>query len=410
MMILLGAGSLADAREIHDSVEVYFRQSKANIDPAFGNNGSHIDSLISEMPRSGHYRVKGIRVVGAASPEGTVSINRRLSELRARSIFDYLSSYAALPDSVAEFIFVGRDWEGLRRLCEADPAMPGRSDVLALLDNEILPALASGKADSSSSLARLKSIGGGVPYAYMYSRMFPALRTSVLYIDYAPVRTFSLIPPTAIPVVGGYMAPTPHGLILPPAEAPRKPFYMALKSNMLYDILALPSIGAEFYLGKNYSVVANWTYGWWKTDRRHRYWRAYGGDVALRRWFGSAAARKPLTGHHIGIYGGAFTYDFEWGGKGYMGGRPGGTLWDRCMVTAGIEYGYSLPVGQRINIDFTIGIGYIGGTYVDYVPEGDYYMWQSTHHLNWFGPTKAEISLVWLIGHGNKNAVKGGFR
>ena len=104
------------------------------------------------------------------------------------------------------------------------------------------------------------------------------------------------------------------------------------------------------------------------------------------------------------------TYDFEFGGKGWMGGIPGGTLWDRCNTVAGIEYGYSLPIGRRLNIDFTIGVGYMGGKLVDYVPGNGFYIWQKTRHFNWFGPTKAEISLVWLIGRGNYNAKKGGLK
>lgn len=148
-------------------------------------------------------------------------------------------------------------------------------------------------------------------------------------------------------------------------------------------------------------------YGWWDIDRTHYYWRAYGGTLGARRWFGKAARRKPLTGHHVGVYAGIVTYDFELGGRGYMGGKPHGTLWDRFNVVAGVEYGYSLPVSRRLNIDFSIGIGYLGGTYYEYVPKDRYYIWQSTHRLRWFGPTKAEISLVWLVGRGNYNSRKG---
>ena len=91
-----------------------------------------------------------------------------------------------------------------------------------------------------------------------------------------------------------------------------------------------------------------------------------------------------------------------------MGGLPGRTLWDRCMSMGGIEYGYSLPIARRLNIDFTIGIGYMGGKYIKYIPDKGRYLWQSTHKLNWFGPTKAEVSLVWLIGNGNYNSPKKG--
>lgn len=187
-----------------------------------------------------------------------------------------------------------------------------------------------------------------------------------------------------------------------------KPFYMDIRTNMLYDALLIPNIGAEFYLGKNWSTVANWMYGWWKTDRRHWYWRAYGGDIALRKWLGRASKKKPLTGHHIGVYGQIFTYDIETGSRGYMGGKPGGTLWDKMNYAAGVEYGYSFPVARRVNIELSLGMGYWGGTYHEYKPEDSCYVWQSTKQRHWFGPTKAEVSLVWLIGHGNYNKKKGG--
>ena len=50
------------------------------------------------------------------------------------------------------------------------------------------------------------------------------------------------------------------------------------------------------------------------------------------------------------------------------------------------------------------------GDYLEYVPEGRRYVWQATKRHSWVGPTKAEISLVWLIGRGNYNDRKGGDR
>ena len=136
----------------------------------------------------------------------------------------------------------------------------------------------------------------------------------------------------------------------------------------------------------------------------------YGGDIAVRKWLGKRAAGKPLTGHHLGVYGQVFTYDFEWGGTGYMGGEPGGTLWDKGNYAVGVEYGYSLPVARRLNIDFTIGVGYWGGKYYTYSPLDGHDVWESTKNRHWFGPTKAEISLVWLLGRGNSNNRKGGMK
>ena len=185
---------------------------------------------------------------------------------------------------------------------------------------------------------------------------------------------------------------------------------MALKTNMLYDALLVPNVGAEFYVGGGWTVGGGWMYAWWKKGDAHRYWRIYGGELAVRRYFGRRAAEKPLTGHHAGVYGQMLTYDFQNGGRGYMGGVPGGTLFEKANYAAGLEYGYSLPVGRRLNIDFTIGVGYMWGRYMEYRRIDDCDVWQSTRRRRWFGPTKAEISLVWLLGRDNYNKGKGGGR
>lgn len=191
-------------------------------------------------------------------------------------------------------------------------------------------------------------------------------------------------------------------------SAIQKPFFMSVKTNMLYDAITIPNVGAEFYVGHDFSVSAQWMYAWWNNESHHRYWRIYGGDIAVRYWFGPRTHRKPLTGHHAGIYFGGFTFDFEWGGKAYMGGRPGHGIWNRCLINTGIEYGYSLPIARRLNLDFTLGVGYIGGIVEKFHPENNYYIWDATTRITWIGPTKAEVSLVWLIGHDNVNLRKGG--
>lgn len=192
------------------------------------------------------------------------------------------------------------------------------------------------------------------------------------------------------------------------AEPACKPFYMGIKTNMLYDLGAIPNIGAEFYLGANFSVVANWEYSWWKSDKKSWYWRSYGGDVALRYWLGKASRNKPLTGHHLGLYGQMITYDFEVGGRGYIADSGFGK--DKSEDAslgwnwaAGLEYGYSLPIARRLNIDFTLGVGYHWGTFKEYLPIDGHYVWQATKRRKYIGPTKCEISLVWLIGCGNYN-------
>lgn len=182
-----------------------------------------------------------------------------------------------------------------------------------------------------------------------------------------------------------------------------KSLYASVKTNLLYDALAVPNISAEIYVGKRFSVSAGWMYAWWSRESHHRLWRIYGGEVECRWWFGRKSRLKPLTGHHIGAYLGMLTFNFEFGNKGYLGGLPGGNLWNRAWVNAGVEYGYSLPLSSRLNMDFSIGLGWLGGKLEKYTVEGQSHVWRSTVRQTWIGPTKAEISLVWLLGRENRN-------
>lgn len=398
------------AETVSDSTTIYFHQSRSAIDSSFYNNLRRIDSLARRIDQltsaDSAFTLSGVRIVGAASPEGSVEINRSLSQRRASEIFSYFASRYDLPDSLTRFDYVGRDWHGLRRLAEADANLPDRTKVLKIIDR-ILDSGVSDAAAGNKGLKQLKRLDGGRPYSYMYRNIFPSLRYSRIFVDYSRRRYEVSVPAPVLPEeileideIEMEEFPTAET-----TDASCRPFYMALKTNMLYDALALPNLGAEFYLGRGWTVGANAMYGWWSNNNRHRYWRAYGADIAVRRYFGSRADEKPLTGHHLGLFAGAVTYDLEFGYTGYMGGKPGGNIFDRCNYMGGIEYGYSLPVGRRLNIDFTIGLGYLGGKYVKYEPcEGSNdYIWKSTHRLGWFGPTKAEISLVWLIGCDNYN-------
>lgn len=392
-------------------IEVYFRQGKYFLDSAFNDNALKLDEIVERVEKEKVHdllKLRKVHITGGASPEGSVMLNKRLSERRADAIFNYLKSHTALNDSVVDYTCLGRDWEGLLRIIDEDNEVPYREEVISLVEEMVTTATPSTEGDIEA-IRRLQKIGGGEPYRYLYNKLYPSLRESNVVVDYGFNPDFDY--------GAGEIVVTPD---LSPLEIEWEemvegdvkkcsPFYMDLRTNLLYDALALPDIGAEFYLGKNFSIGANWLYGWWNKNSSHRYWRAYGGDINVRYWFGKAAHNKPLTGHHIGVYGGILTYDFEFGGKGVMGGLPGKTLWNRCNRFAGVEYGYSLPIGRRLNLDFTLGIGYFGGKYIKYVPHNNGYVWQSTHRLNWFGPTKAEISLVWLIGCDNYNR-KGGVR
>lgn len=399
LFLLLFYCGIVSAQENCDTVRIHFRQGDARLDLSFGDNRAALEGIVQRLwEKRGDpaLRLERLVYVGGASPEGSVAINRRLSEERARALFGYLARYVSLPDSMTASEFVGRDWEGLLRLAEQDEGVPFRAEALALLQE-----ICREKGDDSlDPLGRLQRLRGGEPYRYMYRELFPALRRSQVEFRYRALEPL-VVHDTLWLRDTVWLHDTVYVEVK--TEVPvRKPFYMSLHTNMLYDLALVPNGGIEFYLGRGWSVAGNWMYAWWKSDRKHNYWRIYGGDLAVRKYFGRLAKEKPLTGHHAGVYGGIVTYDFELGGRGYLG--------DRWSWHAGVEYGYALPIARRLNLDFSLGLGYLGGEYKEYLPIDDCYVWQATKRRRWFGPTKAGIALVWLIGHGNENQGKGGRR
>lgn len=175
-------------------------------------------------------------------------------------------------------------------------------------------------------------------------------------------------------------------------------------TNMLYDAALTPNIGVGIIVADRITVLADWMYARWHNRDRRRYWHIYGGDIEIRWRFSPRCADSPLGGHYVGAYGSMASYDFQ------AGCSHTGFLSDKYNYAVGLSYTYSLPITTRFNIDFTLGVGYLWGTYKKHKPIDDCDVWLSTHRLGWFGPTRVGVTLVWLVGNGVANSRKGGQR
>lgn len=422
------------------SVRILFRQNLSTLDLQYmGNrlNLRHFADQLEQLEQNPHVSISSILIEASASPEGTYQNNRQLAIRRAERTRQLLKDMAPRLKSPILIRPKTIDWDELVRLVQADPNVPYRNEVLRVLRT-------SSEYDKKPNLQTLRD---GKPWKYMYTHLFPEMRYGELLIcdfrvNYATLDSLrtsgSLDPlcqvqilPTGIKELKDLKGAQIHGDLddlnisnnplsgkLPPLisstataqNSSYTPFY-SLNTNMLHDLLLVPNIGAEVYEPNTRLALAlNWWYSWWKNDSWKWYWRYYGGDLAMRWYFGSTAKEQPFAGHHIGIYGDFYTYDFELGGKGYIGGIPRGTLWDKGNIAYGIEYGYSLPVGRRVSIDFMIGLGYSGGEQRQYIPapSGQGYVWERTIRRNFIGPTKAGVSLVWLLNTENHRFKKKG--
>lgn len=397
MLLVTSAKAKAEGDTLRS--RIYFPVGVSKIDHSFQGNGVRLEFMIRDIhARMKQSRLRKVRLSAGASLEGNSALNRRLSDERLQSLSDVFHERLSVPDSIYEYHSLGENWQGLLALVERSD-MPYRDETLNILRNT--PEWVTERGHVVDSRKRqLMNLRGGSVWHYMEKSFFPELRNcSVVECEFEPIA--SRPEPTVVrEVVTERDTIILRDTVCPADELPApRPLYLAAKTNLLYDAALVPNVGLELSLGKGWSVGGNWMYAHWSNDARHRYWQIYGGELEVRRYFGGRAAEKPLQGHHVGLYAQAVTYDFETGGKGYLSDFAYGV---------GLEYGYSLPVAKRLNIDFGIGIGYSGGKYKSYYPDAGCYVYIETKRRHWFGPTRAEVSLVWLLGRGNVNSKKGG--
>lgn len=174
--------------------------------------------------------------------------------------------------------------------------------------------------------------------------------------------------------------------------------YIALRTNLLYDAILVPNISVEGRVFNNYTVYADLMYAGWNMPKKHFYWDLYGVQCGARKYFGEKALERSFTGHHAGIYAQALAYDLQAGNIGQQ------TI--TINMGFGLEYGYAIPIARHLNLDFEIGVGYFSGKYDEYDVNDTHNTWRATIQRNWFGPTKASVTLMWLI----KPSLKSGKR
>ena len=375
------------------SVPVAFMLNDSLLNVGYQDNQkavSGLDKTFLQLLNDSNVTLNRVQVSGYSSPDGPYLLNERLAWRRANRFKTYLQDrYTQLPSGCVKVNIIAEDWDGVAAFAAhaSDQLMPHRHQVVDVAKGTLPP-------DEKEALLRRRY---PKDFQYLLQVCMPRLRRVEYTIDY--LRNL----PVEQPVIAAVMMKPEESL--PTAAVSQKPldvvkpeperrYLFALRTNLLYDVVLIPNIGLELSLGKRWTIGADWFYTWFSSDNHHRYWQAYGGYLTLRRYFGRGsnleAQSSNFTGHHLGIYGLGMTYDVEWGGRGYQAARFG--------FGGGVEYGYSASLSRCLKLDFTLGVGFQDGEYKEYDPIDDHYVWQSTHKRHWWGPTKAEVSLKWLLG------------
>lgn len=166
---------------------------------------------------------------------------------------------------------------------------------------------------------------------------------------------------------------------------------LAVKTNLLYDAVLLPDVEVEWRFNDHWSVALEGDLAWWGKYKNDKSYRLAMISPEVKYWI---RPRAPWNGFYVGLFGGCGLYDLERHNRnGYRGEG----------VMGGLSVGYMWPLNRCLSLEAAIGGGYLYTRYKEYKPLDGHHVYQRTKIINYFGPLKVKLSLVWRLWDLNKS-------
>lgn len=405
----LAAAPLASA-ESPERLVFYFANNSTMLMRDYRTNATELGKLDRLLQsRAVTSALDSIVIQGASSMIGSFRTNERLAGERAAAVQGYIRwKHPHIdPDKlrIAPSVF---NWDELRERVRQDPFVPSRASVLQIL---ALPL------SDESKQAQIRLLDNGATENYITDHFARYMRSATSLVFYLKEEAGKNAGPASMPrdepetvtetavvvesprpddVDGGLPEAREQVPFVWPVAAPERKPLLAVKTNLLYDVASALNLEVEIPLGRRWSVAGEWIFPWWLWEKKQYALEILNGNVEGRYWWGDRSAREPMTGWFAGVYAGGGYYDVEWKTRGYQGE----------FFSAGLTGGFAHRIGRNWRMEYSLGLGYLGSKYREYVPAsicGDdqwHLIRQRSGHANWVGPTRAKVSLVWMIRQG----------
>lgn len=360
--------------------------------------------------------INSIEIRAYASPDGANAANKRLSVNRCKAIADHIIENTGIAAQLVNLQPEGIAWQELTAMVQQRSDVPYRDDILRVLTQTPVWIFNNKSEVIGSRKKTLMDLHGGIPYRWLYDNLFPTLRNAVavsLYLknstaDNTPIEALTdnqtensaqpqsetqiiVSPENNVETIPTTIQPVQTADDIVPCTPEHR---FALKTNLIYDALLMPSLEFEWRINRRWSVAVEGNLAWWKNDPKHKYYQLMYIQPEAKWWF---RTKGPWHGMYAGIIAGGGKYDLENGKKGYKG--EGGI--------AGLSFGYMWPIARNLSLEAAIGVGYMYTRYKEYHPYDGHYLYERTSTTNYFGPVKAKFAIVWRFGDIKCNKRKG---
>lgn len=160
-------------RTVYDNTKAFidFRQGSSVVDTLLGENASELRRVvrcIDDVVARDDLELDSLVIVASCSPEGSYSVNRKLSAARSEAVRRYIGRY--VPEEWRDSLKASElpeNWEQLRKLVASDTVMSASA-------KEKIAALIDGMKDHDRVEARIASMP---EYRYLREKVYPKLRS-----------------------------------------------------------------------------------------------------------------------------------------------------------------------------------------------------------------------------------------
>lgn len=359
--------------------EIHFRWDSAVLDTTYLTNPTALGQLSERIHALGSL-IDSVVIVSHASPEGTQLHNKRLSERRAATMRRYmLAEYPQLSDRL-RVSSAGESWAQLRHRIASDQRLSNQSieRLLAILD------------DPTTSIDTKKwRIERDPVRWYLYTTHYPQIRNSMICLVY--FHDVKRVEPLAVEASQPTAPLRATELSAVPMQIQRDTLTVAVKSNLLYDAATALNFEIEVPIGNHWSVAAENLFPWWEKGNKYCF-QIWEMGIEGRYWFRENRYHNhKLQGWFVGPYVMSGKYDLQWKNDLNYQGE---------FYSAGLSAGYAMPISRRLNLEFSLSVGYLSTAYRHYFHADDYselFHDGKSGRTGYFGPTKVKIALVWPL-------------
>lgn len=341
---------------------VDFRVNKTNLDSSFSGNAMRVQEIISflqEIRQDSTVRIVEVSFCGAASPEGSYQLNRKLAQGRLSSLEKLVRQEVEIPDSVITRNDSYIPWDILKSLVK-DSELTHKEEVLAILEEESrLVDYHHPNTHIDNRIVKIKQLDEGRVWQQINRQFFSSMRNActviVTYRDELqtepevfsqPVEPEVKTESEPAPVVVSEPEPVPE--IITGTEGWNRQLHV--KTNAIGLAMAIANAGVEVDLAPHWSFTLPVYYSAWDYFKSTIKFRTFAVQPEFRYWF-SENNHKFFIGAHFGYAQYNIAVDGNYRYQDHDGKSP--------ALGGGVSVGYRMPISKndKWHIEFTLGAG-----------------------------------------------------